>query len=1230
MKRNLLLLLICILVQVGLYAQTSCTDLNGYVKYKDTGISGYYTLNAGYEEKAAQTYYYSGPGKVSSVRIYGHGPAGIEGGVPLTVSVYNVDNTRRPTSVIQSAQTTWWWRNNNVGYLDVFFPEGGVAVNGNFAIEVGLRNAFPFGSSFQLRYTGDGEGRGQDLASLAGTSTGGNWTSATTNFNHNGDFYLVPGMTNYITSGFTVNTKCIATGGTINFTNTTQMCKDSMFNLIGWHAAPGFHYYEWNFGDGSAISNAVSPTHVFNTPGVYTVSLKGNIVGWNDTCYDIKTMQISVGLQTGTTSIVNVSCNGSADGSVVGTVGGGDPNYVFGLGGEVYYPSPDFTGLAAGNYTMHVIDGIGCMATAAFTITQPSAISFVSTMVTNASCGTANGGILVTAAGGSGALQYKLNEGVYQATGAFSNIGGGSYVVTVKDANGCITSEMVAVNDAGGPGLNLLSVSEVSCYNANDGSIIVAGSGGSGNLQYSINGGGFQSTGVFNGLAAGNYGIMVKDAVGCTQSTEVSIMQPEQLFLSAASSPVSCNGGNNGTIDITSASGGTGIFSYSINGTNYQSNTTFSGLTSGPYTVHVKDAAGCTNSVDVSVKQPTPVSATITATNATCFDGGDGILNVAASGGTPGYTFSMDGEYFQPVGNFSNLAAGNYTITVMDANQCTITKHGIVNQPSQITASINTTLATCGNSNGGLVAIAAGGSGSGYIYGISSINYNSNGSFTNLSSGTYYLIIADGSLCGNTFVVNIADANGPVITSTSHTNVSCNGGDDGTITINNVSGGTGNLSYSLNGINWQYTNKFNFIHAGDYVVTVKDANGCTGTAFDTLTEPNPFSMNTTVTDLACYNDYSGQVSVIASGGAGVLAYSIDGGSTYQASNVFTDLSAGGNFLFVRDAAGCIGVVEYDITQTAKLEMTSSVLNVTCNGAQNGAIILNAWGGTGSYTYSLNSESFYASSLFLTLSGGVYTVAVKDGNGCVTSIQVPVYEPAPLVTTPVINNVSCSGGDNGTIALEVTGGTGPYLYQWADRSTRQDRFNLMAGTYSVTVKDYEGCGDTSVFEVTQPAAPLVVNGVVVNSTNAGSHDGSVGLTVTGGDGPYTFVWSNNQTTQDISGLAPGNYSVNVKDANGCVVTGIFYVTNATGIAQVETVANSLSIYPNPSANTAMIEVKGGEIARLKVMNLLGQVVFESQPKQAKVEFQCGNFASGVYIVEVEVNGALISKRLTVSR
>ncbi len=260
------------------------------------------------------------------------------------------------------------------------------------------------------------------------------------------------------------------------------------------------------------------------------------------------------------------------------------------------------------------------MSQASFTITQPSQIVFTSTQTTTTSCGSSNGQILVAAGGGNGGpYTYSLNGGAGQASGSFTNLSAASYTITAT-AGGCSASTVVVVNNQGGPALTLpVNKQNVSCYGTSDGAITLAATGGTGNLQYSINGGStFQSSPSFPNLAAGTYSVFVKDAPGCLSGSVVVISEPAQLVVTASSVPVNCNGGNDGQINVTSAVGGIGALSYSVNGTAFQSGTNFPGLVAGNYTLTLQDAAGCSVSTGVTVTQPSPVSATTSVNNAGC------------------------------------------------------------------------------------------------------------------------------------------------------------------------------------------------------------------------------------------------------------------------------------------------------------------------------------------------------------------------------------------------------------------------------------------------------------------------------------------------------------------------------------------------------------------------------------------------------------------------------------
>lgn len=1223
---KLTLLMVMLLTVFMAQAQSTCVDWNGYVNYKNTGGTGYYTLQNGLEENAAQTYRYSGPGKINQVRVYGNYPGIVTGGVPLRVSIYNVDVNGRPTTTLQYADVVWWWYNNPAGYITVSFGAG-VDVSSNFAVGVSIRQAFPFGNTFQVRYTGNGEGQGEDLASLSGTSTGGNWASAMSEFSKDGDFYLVPQMANYNLPSFEIASQCVSAATPIAFTNTTQMTKDSMFNRIGLAGYSGSNkYYTWDFGDGSATTNSVSPTHSYATPGAYTVTLTSKIDGWNGVCSETYFMNISVGLALIDSIITQVSCNGGNNGSVKAKASGGATPYSYSIDGATYQSSNIFSGLTAGNYTLYVKDALGCSSSVAFTITQPAPIVFGAPQTTNASCGNANGQILVSATGGTGQIKYRRgNTGSFQNSGLFTGLAAGSYLITARDANNCTATILVTINDQGGPTLTVVSYTNISCFGGNDGTIVLSGSGGTGALQYSIDGGvSYQSTSSYNNLAAGSYGVLVKDAAGCKSGTTVVLTQPSQLRITASTLPVTCNGGSDGQVNVVYAIGGIGSLSYSVNGTNYQSGTNFQGLTAGTYTVYVRDVAGCTATTSVTVTQPAAVTATVTSDNPDCSYSYDGSISVTGAGGSGSYSYSLNGLNYQPYGVFLNLPGGNYTVYVRDSKGCIYTTTRTLTAPTEVTGTVLTTNSTCGNNNGSILTTASGGSGSGYEYSIDGINFNTSGAFNNLSSGTYYVIIKDGAGCVKVVSGVIYDSNGPVIASTSHTNVACNGGSDGSITVNTVTGGTGVLQYGLNGSYWQTSTSFSGLSAGNYTVMVKDANGCIGFTNVILTEPAAFVINTTVQDLTCNGENTGKVTVSAIGGAGTLAYSINEGLSYQSSNIFNNLYAGIYNIRVRDAAGCIGSKSITVTEPTMITVVTGVLNVTCHGQGNGVISVLSSGGTGVKTYSLNGTTYQTAGTFTNLSGGNYTIYVKDAANCVVSKNITVTEPSAMNLSVVVSDVSCAGGNDGVINLSVAGGAGGYEFNWSGGSAAEDLFNLYAGSYTVTVSDANGCTISSPFVVSQPALPLIINGTVTGSTN---NDGEIDITVTGGTSPYTFHWSNGELVEDIAGLSPGTYTIEVTDNKGCATSNIFTVPNLTGIITLADGKN-VALYPNPANHVTIVEVNGAEMKRLEVLNMLGQTVFMSNTQTAKVEINTSDLQEGAYIVKLLVNNTIVTKQLQV--
>lgn len=1165
MKKKITLFMFVLFVSLlGVNAQetVSCYDENGYVDSKNTiGGTGYYILTAEDEQAAAQTYHYSGPGNITAVTFEGQITGFLSFFIPvqLKVSIYNVDAFNRPTTEIDYTYTTWY---NWMSEQTVFFEEG-VFVDHNFAVAIEMYDPDYDTQDFQVVYTGDGEGAGEDLPSVAGPTTGGNWVSTLPA--KDGDFYIYPTMQHFITADFEMSTQCATTSTNVSFMNYTDMTTDMMFNTIGLSGYSGGEvFYEWDFADGGT-STLENPSHTFTTPGAYIVELTTTIDGWNDVCSDTKTMKISVGLDVQATSLVHVDCYGEETGEVTASVTGGAPLFEYWIPGVAEQSNPDFSDLAAGTYTLYVEDDLGCEDNVSFTITQPTQIIIADPVgITGTTCGNSDGAILATATGGTGTLQYKLGGGSYQSTGAFDNLSAGLYTIYVKDANDCVVTKLVFVPSTDAPSLELLSYTNVSCKDGSDGTITVIGSGGTGTLQYSLDGQNWQGSGSFTGLSAGIYVPVVKDQATCEgslcdffeptkttngNSCEVHLTEPTQIMFALTYEPTLCFGSSDGQVDVHDAIGGTGLLEYSINGVDFQSGTNFSGLVAGIKTVTVRDIAGCTATENVEVTQPDVIVVDASGTDLSCYHSGDGLISASATGGNGGYEFSLDDEDYFPSGEFYSLSAGTYTIYVTDANECTGSTTVTINEPAMITATITAGNSTCGNANGTILAAAAGGSGSGYLYSIDGgSTTNGTGSFSGLDASTYLVWIQDGDGCEKVFTKDVTDSDGPTIAGSTSTDVTCNGGATGTITITSVTGGTGTIQYGIDGSALQLSNIFTGLEAGDHVVVVEDANGCRGEVTINLTEPNAIIVTLTGVDITCFEGNDGEITVSAAGGSGTLAYRLND-NAFQGPDVFENLIAGEYTITVRDAGGCTASDDIILTEPTEIEMTYGVLEVACYGDDDGAINVSATGGTGTLEFSLDDISYQSSGTFSNLVADEYTLYVRDASGCVVYEELTITEPDVLILNSNISNVSCNGGDDGVIDLMVMGGVATFTYVWSNAKTTEDIFNLKAGNYSITVTDDNGCKENDTYTVTEPASPLIVNGVTTDASSGTAADGAIDVTATGGTIPYAYNWSNGAFTEDLTAITSGVYFVEVIDVNDCIASAEFGVSDPTNMFAV---------------------------------------------------------------------------------
>jgi hypothetical protein len=307
-------------------------------------------------------------------------------------------------------------------------------------------------------------------------------------------------------------------------------------------------------------------------------------------------------------TVVNPAAPGASNGSIAATASGGS-GFTFSLNGGTFQASGNFTNLPAGTYTIVAKNSNGCSGSSTFTLTAPNPCAGVTITVTgtlvNPTTGNNNGSISASAAGGAGGFTFNINGGAFQSSGTFSNLGAGSYTVTAKDANGCTGSAnftLVPINPCAGVIITVTgTVTNPSSPGATNGSIVASATGGAGGFTFNINGGAFQGSGTFSNLGAGSYTIVAKDVNGCTGSAIFTLTPPNPcsgvtITVSSSTNPnVPCSASNNGSITITPG-GGTGPYTFSLNGGAFQSSNVFNGLASGNFLITARDVNNCTGS----------------------------------------------------------------------------------------------------------------------------------------------------------------------------------------------------------------------------------------------------------------------------------------------------------------------------------------------------------------------------------------------------------------------------------------------------------------------------------------------------------------------------------------------------------------------------------------------------------------------------------------------------------
>jgi gliding motility-associated-like protein len=875
----------------------------------------------------------------------------------------------------------------------------------------------------------------------------------------------------------------------------------------------------------------------------------------------------------------------------------------------------------------------------------------------------------------------------------FTSLPEGAYTVTVTTDDGCSFTDTVTIQNNNTLALTAVISQHISC---NEGNIQMSVTGGNPPYVYAIysyNGvlqnpqpNDFQTSVIFDVPlgSQGDYIFIVSDTNNCTAlSNLVTINLVPDVSYTTTVTNVSCNGNADGSIVYTLGNTNGYNLSFQLldeNGVVISQNNSgnFSGLTSGNYTVVMIQTKGnrqCSFPFNFTITEPDALTGTITQTSAyTCLNSSGATIAVdlsTVSGGTPPYAYSIDGVTFGSNSIFTNLTAGNYNVTIQDANGCLFQTNNITVAPLNIPTAIDFTVSTptCPSLTVEVSLAVTGGTGP-FTYEITAPialaqNNGNNPIFSNLTAGTYTFTVTDSTGCTYSENLTIANVVPIHVSGQLLQNVSCFGATDGAIQYT-VSGFTTSYNFTVtnsastvvlsNTNNTTATIAIPNLPADIYTVTVTDTvTGCVDTAQVTINNPtSSLVLSTAVQPITCVNN--GSVVATTTGGWGSNTYQLELPDATvvgpQSSGTFTGLTLAGTYtISVTDGNNCT------VSETFTLSLpTDPILSISsssdlCFDTVNGATIeVTTTGGLAPYNYQINGGALQSSPIFTNLNPGNYTIQVVDANGC-TALVTQVIQPQLLVTYSITKNLDCTSTPDASIQILISGGTLPYSYQLALNGGAYGAVNPITGTtlnyttstagsFQFLITDAQGC----VFETAALVVQPITNPVITSVTQtqqilcAGDSTGAIQITLDTnfGSAPYVFEVINTTTGvnygSQTSGLPAGTYTVTITDSNSCTDTATIVLTEPDPLTfTVATVDITCNNPGGTSYGEIIVENVSGGVGPYTyyLSNNFGYSDIYNATANENHSFQILTF--GIYTIEViDANGcSLVNNNITIA-
>lgn len=892
-------------------------------------------------------------------------------------------------------------------------------------------------------------------------------------------------------------------------------------------------------------------------------------------------------------------CHNTLGSIKINPIGGTAP-YQYSFNASPYSATDSFINLTGTSYTIVVRDINLCSKTFSPALITPSQLIATYKMDSIRCFGASTGRITVNYSGGTGGKTIRNNSAI-NAGDTVKNLSVGNYLIEVSDANNCKVDSLVNVPQY--PDIVLTVVKDtVKCYGSATASMTISATGGAGGFSYGINSSAFASSNIFTGIAAGVQTAKVRDQYQCQKTQNVTITQIDSMIITPQLTQNLCFKDSLGKVKFL-ISGGTAPYLISFNGSSISSTDTFVKLPAGTYTYSVRDFNNCIKNGSLTITHPSPIISATIIDSVKCFKQSTGSVIVNPSGGTPAYLISFNGQAFASASSFSSLAAGFYNLKVRDANLCIKDTNLEVKSSDTFYYSFTVDSIDCNNANNGRVTISPQGGKPPYQYRLNAGAFNSNNVIPNLTPTTHAIQIRDAYNCILNLSVSLTNPSPIVIQLDSNIANICFNESKGRLQVSSIGA---KLPHTFAWSNGGATNRIVNLAAGAYTVTVRDAKNCIKTYTTSIGQPNDFSITPNQTNLKCFGDADGSVSILVSGATPNYTYLWSTGSV---NANLTGLVAGNYAVTVRDANLCQTTRSYTITQPDSMKFDLLKTNSHCASSKDGVIqVANLSGGVmpPSFAWSHGPNSMNVNSLdpFNT-----YTLTITDNNGC--KKQRSSYIDTMYVLRIKVDTLGIPRCPYSLLNLRMTAltGTSPFEYNLGSiKNTTGDFSNQKNAKYVYIVNDAFNCSFSDSVDLV-PRDTMKLSLTLYPPPCESANIFPVKANLTGSRGPLNFDWPRAYRTDydSASYNLSGYYEVNVRDVYNCLVSSNFTLTLPDG-ALHGVISEKKNLRCN-QLNDGILKIEGrGGIPPYKYLWSTGETTEKIQNLKAHFKYQVTIFDS----------------------